>query len=117
RSWVLVDEEKNTKCNFESFSQIRVTNSINEEVPFLRQSLSVSLIQQFENYLKNYVEDVMLFEEGKVFGKNSSGYIEINKLGMLEKSSDIKSLQLNMEKVLGSVGVENIIYKTSDLIP
>jgi phenylalanyl-tRNA synthetase beta subunit len=72
RSWVLVDEELNKSLiyNGKSNLAIRVTNSINEEVPILRTSLAVSLLQKYESMFANGIEQAMLFEIGKIFYNN-----------------------------------------------
>jgi phenylalanyl-tRNA synthetase beta chain len=117
RSWILVDEEKNKKGNFLPWEAIRAENSINEEAPIIRQSVIVSLIGQLESLEKNFVDEVRIFEVGKVFGKINQDYEENFSLGMLINSKDINLLKSELEKVLFSFGVNNIIYKKAHSFP
>jgi phenylalanyl-tRNA synthetase beta chain len=114
RSWVLVDEKENEKANSSTLEAIRVTNSINEEVPIIRQSIAVSLIGQLEEFNKNFIEDIRIFEIGKVFGKDGENYLENYALGILRNSKDIKVVQEIVEVILTSCGIENITYKESN---
>ncbi len=111
RSWVLVEAEKNKNANFHDYEEVRVTNSINEEVPIVRQTLAVNLFNQLDAYNKIGVEDIRIFETGKVFGKTTSGYLESNSLGMLINSNKIDDLRMDLEKLLRSIGLENIFYQ------
>ncbi len=117
RSWVLVDTKKNQEANYMGWEEIQVTNSINEEVPFLRQSIAVSLLGQLETYLKNAVPDVQLFEIGKIFGKRDGNYDEVDSLGIIQTGKDINDLKLKVERLLRQLGVEEIIYTKSDNPP
>ena len=124
RSWVLVDTEQNRIANYSVNEAINVTNSINEEVPTLRQSITVSLLGQLANYVKNNIPDVKIFEIGKVFGKpqNSSGvdlekYEEHYSLGLLQAGKDLESLKLDLEYVLRTLGVTQIYYSKSENAP
>lgn len=110
RSWVLVDEQKNKNTNYEKWQVINVTNSINEEVPYLRQAIGVSLLGQLETYSKNNINNVKLFELGKVFG-NDGGYAEHNALGMLERSNNPEGLRFNVEKILRTIGFDKIYFQ------
>ncbi|MFS8130574.1 MAG: phenylalanine--tRNA ligase subunit beta [Candidatus Dojkabacteria bacterium] len=124
RSWVLVDTEKNRLANYSFNEAISVTNSINEEVPTLRQTMTVSLLGQLENYVKNNIPDVKIFEIGKVFGKpkESRGvdlekYEEYYSLGLLQVGKDLESLKQDLEYALRSVGISQIHYSKSEKIP
>jgi phenylalanyl-tRNA synthetase beta chain len=117
RSWVLVEEEDNVKTNFQDWDQIKVTNSINEEVPFLRQSISLSLIDQFKNYLKNNIDNIQIFEIGKVFGQKEGKYLEHYSLGMLVQGNNFNSLKNELESLLRSLGIDNISYLHSEINP
>lgn len=117
RSWVLVDSEKNQKANFESWEVIEVTNSINEEVPYLRQSLSVSLLEQLNTYRKNNVKDIQIFEIGKVFGKKEDKYLEHYSLGLLRGDSNINELKLMLEKVIRFFEINEVVYEEAKSIP
>lgn len=117
RSWVLVDPEKNKKANYSKTKEIKVINSMNEEVPILRQSLAVSLLGQFETFKKNNISKVHIFEEGKVFGKKFDNYVENYSLGILSNLGNLDELRLVVEKVLRSEGLDFISYKRSETIP
>lgn len=113
RSWVLVEEELNSKLNFEDWDPIHVTNSINEEVNILRQSLGVSLVGQLESYLKNNISDIQIFEMGKVFGRHADRYEEHYSLGLLTLGSDIDLLKLTVEKVIRFFEIDKVFFNPS----
>ncbi len=117
RSWILVDHEKNINANYLTWDEIKVTNSINEEVPYLRQSIAVSLLGQLETYKKNNILDIRLFETGKVFGKTGKEYSEHDSVGILIDKNDIDLLKMNVERLLREVGINNIIYTKSENPP
>ncbi len=117
RSWVLVDSISNKKANFKKWEEIEVTNSINEEVPFLRESISVSLLDKFNKYKKNNIPDIKIFENGKIFGKNNNEYFESNSLGILVEGNDINKLKTETESLLRTLGLKNLIYKIADNPP
>lgn len=110
RSWVLVDQETNKLANSLKWDLIKVTNSINEEVPTLRQSIAVSLLGQMTTYKKNYITPIALFEIGKVFGKKDHAYTEFSSLAILEEGNDINSTKLKIESLLRHLGLERIEY-------
>lgn len=110
RSWVLVDQKSNDLTRFIDWDAIRVTNSINEEVPFLRQSIAVSLLGQAHTYIKNNITPIELFEIGKIFGKKDGIYTEINSLGMLIANNDINYLKLKLESLIRYLGMDKIEY-------
>lgn len=126
RSWVLVDEEnvKLTSVNNSLDNAAKVTNSINEEVPFLRTALSFNLIKQYDNYVKHNISDINIFEIGKVFGKdlNSSNtdilnkYFEYYSLGILKQSSNINDLKMVLEKLFRSIGLTNVSFTSKNNI-
>lgn len=117
RSWVLVEEESNARSNFEDWEAIKVTNSINEEVPFLRQSIAVSLLGQLQNYRKNNIPDIQLFEVGKVFGKRNGIYDEHYTLGVLRGDNDINTLKQDLENILRTFEVDGIRYVEAKNMP
>ncbi len=110
RSWVLVDQKSNDLTRFIDWDAIRVTNSINEEVPFLRQSIAVSLLGQAQTYIKNNIAPIELFEIGKIFGKKEGTYTEINSLGMLIANNNINYLKLKLESLIRYLGMDKIEY-------
>lgn len=111
RSWVLIDQKNNELTNYINWDVVRVTNSINEEVPFLRQSIAVSLLGQAQNYQKNNINPIQLFEIGKIFGKRDSNYLEVNSLGLLINNKDINLLKDKLESLLRNLGLEKIEYQ------
>lgn len=111
RSWVLVEEEKNNNASNSSRAQVKVEDSINEEVPYLRQSISVNLFEQFENYKKNNISDVRLFEIGKVFEREGDTYFEHNTLGILMNRRDINDLRLIIEELLRFFEINEVLFR------
>lgn len=111
RSWVLVDRETNDLAKFINWEEIRVTNSINDEVPFLRQSIAVSLLGQANTYLKNNISPIELFEIGKIFGKKDNKYVEVNSLGMLSGNKDLNLLKRKVETLVRHLGIDKIEYE------
>lgn len=100
RSWILVDEKSNQNFNNSPWEPIKVSNSINEEVPFLRASIGVSLSGQIHNYRKNGVDPINLFEVGKTFGKKDGKYTEVNTLGVAIGNDDVNFLKNIIEITL-----------------
>lgn len=111
RSWVLVEEEKNKNASNSMRSQVKVEDSINEEVPYLRQSIAVNLFEQFRNYKKNNIEDVRLFEIGKVFEREGDTYFEHNTLGMLINRNDINDLRLSVEELIRFFEINEVLFR------
>jgi phenylalanyl-tRNA synthetase beta chain len=105
RSWVLVSPKSNELTNYESWEEIQVTNSINEEVPSIRQSVAMNLIDQLDSKQKNNVNQVQIFEIGKVFGKKSRDYQEHYSLGLLINNGNANNLKKEVENLLGSLGL------------
>ncbi|RMD77463.1 hypothetical protein D6810_00855 [Candidatus Dojkabacteria bacterium] len=99
RSWVLVDEHKNLITSFyPQFDPIRVTNSINEEVPILRSSIAVNLVESYKKQFFNGIYDASIFEIGKIFYRDANKMIkEEYFLGLLVRS--LASLQVDFDRV------------------
>lgn len=116
RSWVLVGDSINNTSNYQKWSEIKVTNSINEEVSNLRQTIAASLIGQAAEMKKNNISDITIFEIGKVFGKFED-YNEEEHLGILSVSKDINDLKNTLETILRLEGINRIYYKNSESIP
>lgn len=117
RSWVLVDEEKNNNANFLEQDAIKVENSINDEVPILRQTIAISLIGQLNQYNKNFIPDVNLFEVGKVFGKSKSKFSENYSLGLMRGDKNINKLKITIESLIRSCGIADISYQDATTLP
>lgn len=116
RSWILVSDNINNLSNYQSWKEIKVTNSINEEVSNLRQTISASLIGQAYEMKKNNILDITIFEIGKVFGKLSD-YSEEEHLGLLSANGDINDLKKTLETILRLEGISKIYYKDSEFKP
>lgn len=117
RSWVLVDEKANDDSNYSGLSAIKVTNSINEEVPFLRQNLGVSLIGQLNENIKNNISPINLFEIGKVFSKFEGTYVEENTFAMIANDKSFNEFKLDLEKILRSLSLNEIVFIQIEKIP
>lgn len=117
RSWVMVDEIRNLDANYTESNAIRVTNAINDEVPILRQTLGVSLIGQAESMAKNFIDNILICEEGKVFNKNAEKYHEYYVFGGLGVGLELEDMRQKVEQLLRQVGCEQITYKASHRIP
>lgn len=116
RSWILVSDNINNLSNYQSWNEIKVTNSINEEVSNLRQTISASLIGQASEMKKNNISDITIFEIGKVFGKFED-YSEEEHLGLLNANGDINHLKKTLETILRLEGISKIYYKDSEFKP
>lgn len=117
RSWVLVDEQSNAEANFSGFKPIEVTNSINEEVPFLRQNLGVSLIGQLKENRKNNISPINLFEIGKVFYSENDTYKEEEYFGMIADNKSFNAFKLDVERVVRTLGLSEVVFKQTTKTP
>jgi phenylalanyl-tRNA synthetase beta chain len=111
RTWVLVNEDMNSKSKITDWEMIHVENSINEEVPMLRQSLLPGLMSQLKIYNKKFINDILLFEIGKVFGKKDSQYEEHYALGVIIPGNDLQKIQKEITSVLNSIGVTEVLLE------
>lgn len=111
----LVARDINFYTKYKNIKIVSTQNSINEEYPELRQSIAVGLILQLKNYLKLGIEDIKIFEIGKVFGKQNNKFFENESLGILIKSNkkNIFEVKNNVENVLRSLGVDDIKFYSS----
>ncbi|MCA9381377.1 phenylalanine--tRNA ligase subunit beta [Candidatus Dojkabacteria bacterium] len=118
RTWVLVDESSNSKSNFSEFEAISVQNSINDEVPILRQNLTSGLLKQVETYEKKFINQIQIFEVGKVFYNADSLFKEHYALGLCIAGSDsFKALEKEIKRLLSSFGFNNPIFKQAEIVP
>ncbi len=117
RSWVLVSEEDVTQTEADISVAIKTTNSINEEVPYLRSNILMSLRGHFVKSIKNNLSDVSFFETGKVFRLINSEYREHYSLGMLSSGVKLNEVFNDVESmaapILGSSKLTMI--KASDV--
>lgn len=74
RSWTLIQEKYLLKDD--PNTPVRTENNINDEYPFLRQSLISSLIKQADIYCRYLLPKPKFFEIGKIFSKTDSDYLE-----------------------------------------
>ncbi|MDQ7020526.1 MAG: phenylalanine--tRNA ligase beta subunit-related protein [Candidatus Dojkabacteria bacterium] len=118
RSWVLVDEEKNSNSNYREGSSIKVQNSINEGVPILRQTIISNLFGQLEEYSKNNINPAYIFEIGKAFREINSEFKENYSLAIAISSDNVDELRLEVETLLRSLGIAKVSYsEKTELIP
>ncbi len=115
RSNVLVDKKINATSNIYDNVQIEVENSINEDLPYLRQTIIGSLLMQDSNYRKRFLPKIKIFEFGKVFGFKDD-YIEFESLGMLSYEG-IEQLKLDIESIIRTLGIVDIFYKQAKIVP
>ncbi len=109
RSWVLVSENDINKTEIDPSLAVRTTNSINEEVPFIRPNLATSLWGHFVKGVKNNLKAMRFFEIGKVFRKEEGHYAEHYALGLLRNGVAVSELfqdiQILIKKTLGDVEI------------
>ncbi|MBU3934895.1 phenylalanine--tRNA ligase subunit beta [Patescibacteria group bacterium] len=108
----LVSKAINKETKYKNMGLVIMQNSVNEEFPELRQSIATGLVLQIRNYLKLGVENIKIFEIGKVFGEENKKYLENNSLGILINSDkkEIYKIKEAIENLLRSLGIENIKY-------
>lgn len=117
RSWVLVDDEKNEKGNYTETEAVRVQNSINEGVPTVRQTVTPGIISQIEEYKKKFINDIRIFEIGKVFNQTDGVFNEYYSLGGASVDSSLDSVQKLVTSYLGSIGISAIKFVESKKVP
>ncbi len=86
RSWPLIEEKHfhpNRTTELKGIKKIYTENNINNNYPLLRQAIVSSLINQKEQLEKFKIEDINLFEIGKVFYRHQDKYLEHYSLGLL----------------------------------
>lgn len=103
RSWVLVSEEDVTQTEADTTVAIKTTNSINEEVPYLRSNILMSLRGHFVKSIKNNLSDVSFFETGKVFRLINSEYREHYSLGMLSSGVRLNEVFNDVESMVAPI--------------
>ncbi len=117
RSWVLVKDGANSAVNYSGYSEVKVQNSINDEVPNLRQTISVSLLEQLKEQKKKDIPDIKIFEIGKIFNKTDSEYLENYSLGILLNNTNINLLKTAIEKILLSNKISKVFYSKTEKAP
>lgn len=110
RSWALVSELTNALGINNDSKVVRVLNSINDEVPFLRASLIGGLINRAESLNNKNVGSINIFEVGKIFEKENDEYIETLALSILNNES-FEELIKTVEYTLKRRGIDWIFFK------
>lgn len=103
RSWVLVSEEDITQTESDVSVAIKTTNSINEEVPYLRSNILMSLRGHFVKSIKNNLGDISFFEIGKIFRLINSEYREHYSLGMISSGIKLNELFNDVESMVAPI--------------
>jgi phenylalanyl-tRNA synthetase beta chain len=120
-SWPLTKKGESANVNYLDWDVVSTQNSLNEDFPGLRQSMAISLENQFQEYLKKNIEYIKIFEIGKVFGKKENTYEEHEVLGILmrafPKNNELSDMKETVEKLLRIIGFNNIFYKKSKIKP
>jgi len=116
-SWPLTKKGENPSVNYLDWKVVSTQNSVNEEYPYLRQSIAISLINQLNEYLKKNVGKIKIFEIGNVYGKKGDQYKEYESMGILihtdSNDKELKLIKEIVEKLLRTLGLNNIFYSES----
>lgn len=108
-------ESANRSTNYGAWEMIRTQNSINEELPVMRQTILSGLLSQLQEFRRKNVVYTRLFEIGKIFGKiGERKYAEHDACGILvvkEGESSLLELQAVLERVLRSLGYSDLSYE------
>lgn len=110
RSNVLIGESQNA-LTINHVSEVATQNSVNEEFPILRQSISVSLVNQLKERTKQFFKYIHLFEVGKVFFSEGTSFSEKYAVGIVLNTKELPALQSHVERLLNTLGIEHINYK------
>ena len=117
----MVRKGENARTNYLNWKEITTENAINEEYPDLRQTTAIGLINTSKKHLKKNIKYVSLFEVGKVFGKRKGVYEERELMGVFYsphcEKPGLSEMKVVIERVLRSVGVADISYRTSKSVP
>ncbi|MEA3273127.1 MAG: phenylalanine--tRNA ligase subunit beta [Patescibacteria group bacterium] len=117
----LIKKEANADVNYQNWKVIATQNSVNEEYPDLRQSMAPGLIHQLEEYVKKGIDQINIFEIGKIFGQINNHYHEQESLGLLThksaKEKGLSQLQQATEKLLRTSGINDVRWLKSKTVP
>jgi phenylalanyl-tRNA synthetase beta chain len=115
----LIERELNQKINYLPWDIATTQNSVNEEYPDLRQSIAAGLLNQLKTYQKKNIEQVNIFEIGKIFGKEKNKYKEHESLGILTKniSMNLDRTQAIIEKITRNLKLPGVYYIESATKP
>jgi phenylalanyl-tRNA synthetase beta chain len=118
----LVAKKANRKTNFLDWKIISTQNSVNEECPDLRQSITAGLINQSAAYRKKNLEFIKIFEIGKIFGEKSGKFLEHESVGVLNSASpgqksSLNQLKRDLELALRQLGISEIKFAPTAKLP
>ena len=117
----LIKEGANADVNYQNWGVVTTQNSVNEEYPDLRQSIAPGLISQLNEYSKKGIDQINIFEIGKIFGQIKNHYREQESLGLLihksAKEKALSQLKQATEKLLRTSGINNVQWSKSKIIP
>lgn len=118
-SWPLTKPQDNALINYLDWQAIAAQNSINDLYPILRQSIASGLLIQLNEYIKQNIKFIEIFEIGKVFGEKGGKYLEHESLGLLSASEKkaLPELKNKLEILLRSLGFSDIKYFISKIKP
>jgi len=117
----LVATDLNEQTNYLDWQVISTQNSVNEDFPDLRQSIATGLINQLLEFRKKNLEDIKIFEIGKVFGRQRQDYQEHEALGLLLLGQNgqpaLNQLKIDLEYVVKFLGLTDIAYEVCQNSP
>lgn len=87
-TWSFVNADKIKDFKDENKEIITLENPISQEHKFMRTNLAAGLIEAYSNNFKRGIENIRLFEIGKIYDKNFENF-ERNVLGLLRAGEDI----------------------------
>jgi len=110
----LTKKSDNEFINYIDWDIVMIQNSVNDIYPNLRQSIIIGLLNQLNEYAKNNVDFINIFEIGKIFGAKAkkNKYIEYEALGVISTSNDnnLTEFKNKIESLLRLVGLNDIKY-------
>ncbi|MDO8667666.1 MAG: phenylalanine--tRNA ligase subunit beta [bacterium] len=111
-SWPLTKTGDNEQVNYLDWNMVAAQNSFNDAYPNLRQSITVGLLNQLNEYIKKKVDFINIFEIGKVFGEKNGEYMEHEALGIISTSNveAIAEFKNKTESLLRLIGLGDIKY-------
>lgn len=108
-------------------ASVKILNPLSETLNVMRQSLLFSGLEVLAYNLNRQQKDLKIFEFGKVYTKQGSGYIEKNRLSMLltghrhgenfetqQKEVDIQFLKLLVHTICAKLGLQKLKYEVGN---
>lgn len=110
---------KNKNAKYLDWNIVSTQNSVNENFPELRISMSIGLFSQYKEYIKKNLSLIEIFEIGKIFGEKEGKYVEQEMIGLLYSSLEdkINIFKARIEKILRYSGFNQIEFIKSDKAP